>query len=91
MRMLSAAAVVVLLTAPAYAQTPNINLMPELMSKSPEEKEADAIKEKAYKDSLRKIPDAKASSDPWGAVRSTDTPKAAAAPAKKNKTGSSSQ
>ena len=80
MRMLSAAAVVVLLTAPAYAQTPNINLIPELTSKSAEEKEADAIKEKAYKDSLRKIPDAKASSDPWGTVRSTDAPKAAAAP-----------
>jgi hypothetical protein len=95
MRMLSAAAVVVLLTVPAYAQTPNINLMPEFQSKSPEEKEADAIKEKAYKDSLRKIPDAKASSDPWGTVRSTDAPKdsakAAAAPAKKSKTGSSSQ
>ena len=91
MRMLSAAAVVMLLTAPAYAQSPNINLMPELQSKSPEEKEADAIKEKAYKDSLRKIPDAKASSDPWGTVRSTDAPKAAAAPAKKSKTGSSSQ
>ena len=91
MRMLSAAAVVLLLTAPAYAQTPNVNLMPELPSKSPEEKEQDAIKEKAYKDSLRKIPDAKASSDPWGTVRSTDAPKAAAAPAKKSKTGSSSQ
>ena len=91
MRMLSAAAVVVLLTVPAYAQTPNINLMPEFQSKSPEEKEQEAIKEKAYKDSLRKIPDAKASSDPWGTVRSTDTPKAAAAPAKKSKTGSSSQ
>ncbi len=96
MRMLSAAAVVVLLTAPAYAQmsTPNINLMPEFQSKTPEEKEQDAIKDKAYKDSLRKIPDAKASSDPWGAVRSTDAPKdsakAAAAP-KKSKTGSSSQ
>jgi len=92
MRMLSAAAVVVLLTAPAYAQmsTPNINLMPELQSKSPEEKEQDAIKERAYKDSLKKIPDAKASSDPWGTVRSTDAPKAA--PAKpKTKTGSSSQ
>ena len=93
MRMLSAVAVVVVvvLTAPAYAQTPNINLMPELMSKSPEEKEAEAIKEKAYKESLRKIPDAKASADPWGNVRSTDTPKAAAAPAKKSRTGSSSQ
>jgi hypothetical protein len=90
MRMLSAAAVVMLLTAPAYAQSPNINLIPELTSRSPEEKEADAIKEKAYKDSLRKIPDAKASSDPWGTVRSTDAPKAAAAP-KKSKTGSNSQ
>ena len=94
MRMLSAAAVVVLLTVPAYAQmSPNINLMPEVTSKSPEEKEADAIKEKAYKDSLRKIPDAKASSDPWGAVRSTEAPKDAtktAAP-KKSKTGSNSQ
>jgi len=89
--MLSAVAVVMLLTAPAYAQTPNINLIPELTSRSPEEKEADAIKEKAYKDSLRKIPDAKASSDPWGAVRSTDAFKNAAATTKKSKTGSSSQ
>jgi len=92
MRMLSAAAVVVLLTMPAYAQTPNINLMPEFQSKSPEEKEQDAIKDRAYKDSLKKIPDAKGSSDPWGTVRSTDTPKAAA-PTKqsKSKTGTSSQ
>ena len=82
MRMLSAAVVVVLWTAPAYAQTPNVNLMPELQSKSPEEKEQDAIKEKAYRESLRKISDAKASSDPWGNVRSNDAPKAAAAPAK---------
>ena len=89
MRMLSAAVVMVLVTAPAYAQTPNVNLIPELQSKSPEEKEQDAIKERAYKDSLRKIPDAKGSSDPWGTVRSADAPKAAA-PAKP-KTGSSNQ
>ena len=92
MRMLSAAAVVMVLTAPVYAQTPNINLMPELMSRSAEEKEADAIKERAYRESLRKIPDAKASSDPWGTVRGTDAPKDSAktaAPAKKSKAGSS--
>jgi hypothetical protein len=71
--------VMVLLMMPATAQTPNINLIPELSSKTPEEKEADAVKEKAYRDSLRKIPDAKASSDPWGTVRSSDAPKAAAA------------
>ena len=91
MRMLSAAAVMVLLTTPAYAQTPNINLIPELQSKSPEEKEQDAIREKKYKDSLQKIPDAKASSDPWGSVRSVETPKAAAPAKPKSKTGSSNQ
>ena len=90
MRILSAAAVAVLLAAPAYAQTPNINLIPELQSKSPEEREQEATRDKAYKDSLRKIPDAKAASDPWGTVRSNDAPKAAAAPAKK-KTGSTNQ
>ena len=91
MRMLSAAAVMVLLTAPAYAQVPNVNLMPELQSKSPEEKEQDAIKERAYKESLKKIPDAKASSDPWGTVRSTDAPKATAPAKPKTKTGASGQ
>ena len=91
MRILSVAAALVLLTVPAFAQMPQMNMMPEIASKTPEEKEQDAIKDKAYKDSLRKIPDAKASSDPWGTVRSTDAPKTAAAPAKKSKTGSSSQ
>ncbi len=91
MRMLSAAAVVILLTAPAYAQMPNINMMPEVQSKSPEEKEQDAVRDKAYKDSLKKIPDAKTSSDPWGTVRGADTPKAAAPAKPKTKTGSSSQ
>ena len=95
MRMLSAAAVMVLLMVPATAQTPTINLIPELSSKTPEEKEAEAIKEKAYRDSLRKVPDAKASSDPWGTVRSSDAPKASASPPTKPKpktqTGSSAQ
>jgi hypothetical protein len=97
MRVFHAAAlvalpVVALLAGPAYAQigggggAPNINLMPELTSKTPEEKEADAIKEKAYRESLRKIPDAKVSSDPWGNVRSTEPPKTTQA--KKTKTGS---
>jgi hypothetical protein len=92
MKVFRIAAVVVLLTAPAYAQAPNINLMPELQSKSPEEKEQEAQQQKAYKESLKKIPDAKASSDPWGNVRSVDTPKAtakASAPVKsRTKTGS---
>lgn len=77
-------AAIALLTSPVHAQmsTPNVNLIPELQSKTPEEKEQDAIRDKAYRESLRKIPDAKTSNDPWGSVRSTETPKAAAAPAK---------
>jgi hypothetical protein len=92
MRIFSAAALAAFLaglSAPAYAQmqTPNINLMPEFQSKTPEEKEADAVKEKAYRESLRKIPDAKASNDPWGNVRAAEPAKPA--PAKpKTKTGS---
>jgi hypothetical protein len=87
MRVFRAAVIVALLTGPAYAQTPNINLIPEIQSRSPEEKEADAVKEKAYRESLRKIPDAKASSDPWGAVR-TEAPNAAAPAKARTKTGS---
>jgi hypothetical protein len=81
----------VALAGPAAAQmaTPNINLMPEFQSKTPEEKEADAIKERAYKESLKKIPDAKGSSDPWGNVRSNEGPKTASPARPKTKGGSS--
>jgi hypothetical protein len=85
MKVLRAAALIALLTGPAYAQMPNINLMPETASKTPEQKEAEEARDKAYKESLKKIPDAKVSADPWGNVR-TDTPKAAGKP--KSKTGS---
>ena len=90
MRILCAVAIAALVTAPAYAQMPNINLMPEMKSKTQEEKDQDAINQKAYKESLSKIPDAKGSSDPWGAVRN-DAPKAAAHPKPKTKTGSNVQ
>jgi hypothetical protein len=90
MRILSAAAVIALLTGPAYAQmqTPNINLIPEFASKTPEEKEQEAVRDKAYRESLKKIPDAKTSSDPWGNVRSVDTPKTSAPAKPRTKTGS---
>jgi hypothetical protein len=93
MRILSAMAVAALLSAPAYAQmqTPNINLLPEVTSKTPEEKEQEAIRDQAYRESLKKIPDAKTSSDPWGTVRSNDAPKTAAPAKPKTKTGSNVQ
>lgn len=78
MKIFRAAALIVLLagSGPAYAQMPDINIIPEARSKTPEEIEQDQQNEKAYKESLHKIPDAKVSSDPWGAVR-TDAPKPA--------------
>jgi len=89
MRLLSVALVLALLTGPAAAQM--MNLLPELKSMTPEEREQDAIRQKAYRDSLRQIPDNKGSVDPWGAVRS-DAPKSAA-PAKqpRTKTGNATQ
>jgi hypothetical protein len=90
MRVFRIAAVFVMLTAPAYAQVPALNLIPDKPSKTQEEKDADEARDKAYKESLRKIPDAKVSSDPWGTVRSTPAPapKAAASAKPKTKTGS---
>ena len=93
MKIFRAAALIVLLTGPAYAQSlPDINIIPEARSKTPDEIEQDKANEKAYKDSLRKIPDAKASSDPWGSVRSADAPKPAKSTQTKprTKTGSAS-
>ena len=88
--MCGAVAALALAAGPAVAQmtTPNINLIPELQSKTPEQKEQEAAKDKAYRESLKKIPDAKASNDPWGGVRNADAPKPATAAKPKAKTGS---
>jgi hypothetical protein len=103
MRVVGVAAIAVLTglvalaAAPARAQIggadgPHINLLSDQPSKTPEEREAEAERDRKYKDSLKKIPDAKASNDPWGSVRSdapkTATTKAPAAAKAKTKTGS---
>jgi hypothetical protein len=72
-------------------QTPHVNLLADGPSKTPEELERETAQQKAYKESLKKIPDAKGSTDPWGNVRSVETPKdpsKTAAPTKRTKTGS---
>ena len=75
MKLFRMAAVLALVAGPAFAQeSPHINLMADGPSKTDDEKAADAAREKAYKETLKKIPDAKASSDPWGSMR-TDPPK----------------
>jgi hypothetical protein len=88
MKVFRSAAVIVLLAGPAYAQSPSINLLPEVQTKTPEEKEAEAARDQAYKESLRKIPDAKVSSDPWGNVRGVEAPKASPPAKPRTKTGS---
>ncbi|MDR3485740.1 MAG: hypothetical protein P4M05_12615 [Bradyrhizobium sp.] len=76
MKIFRIAAAIALLTGPAYAQSPALNLIQDGPSTSPAQKAADEARDKAYKESLRKIPDAKAPADPWGNVRSGDAAKA---------------
>jgi hypothetical protein len=96
MKVFSAVFAVALLTAPAYAQMsggggggPSLNLLSDTPTKTQDQIDAEEARDKAYKESLRKIPDAKVSSDPWGNVR-TDAPKTAkaATPKPKTRTGS---
>jgi hypothetical protein len=68
-------AAIMLLASPALAQIPKLNLLADKPGKTQEEKDAESAQDKAYKDSLKKIPDQKAPSDPWGGVRS-DAPAA---------------
>jgi hypothetical protein len=87
MRVLAAAAFIALLTMPAYAQMPKVNLLSDMPTKTQEQKDAEDARDKAYKESLKKIPDAKTPADPWGNVR-TDAPKASASAKPRTKTGS---
>jgi hypothetical protein len=92
------AALMGLVSMPARAQmggggdSPHVNLLSDLPSKTPDEIEAEKERDRKYKDSLHKIPDAKVSNDPWGSVRSdapkTATTKAPPAAKAKTKTGS---
>jgi hypothetical protein len=91
MKVFRTAVLLAMLAGPAYAQQmPHINMMQDAPSKTDDEKAADAERDQRYKETLKKIPDAKASTDPWGSMRSdppkTAAPKASAA-AKKTKTG----
>ena len=79
MKLFRLAAVLAVVAGPAYAQMPQLNLLQDTPSKTPEERAAEAERDKAYKETLKKIPDTKASNDPWGGMRS-DPPKQTAAP-----------
>ena len=86
MRVLRAGTMIALLLAgPAYAQKA-APPPPTQTPKSPSEIEAEKTADRAYKNSLRNIPD-QPPADPWGGARSMEAPKSAAkdAPAKRTK------
>ncbi|MDA9431612.1 hypothetical protein [Bradyrhizobium sp. CCBAU 51627] len=75
MKLFRMAALLAVLAGPAFAQeSPHINLLADSPSKTDDERAADAARDKAYKETLKKIPDAKTSNDPWGGMRA-DQPK----------------
>lgn len=73
MRVLCAAVMIALLAGPAYAQDPIQRAGEADKVKTEQEKAADREAERAYKRSLGNIPD-KGPTDPWGAVRSDNSP-----------------
>ena len=77
--------IALLLAGPAYAQKA-APPPPTQTPKSPSEIEAENAADRAYKNSLRNIPD-QPPADPWGGARSMEAPKSAAkdAPAKRTK------
>lgn len=80
MRVLVAAAMLMLLAGSALAQEEHVQKYGEQdKPKTPEQIRAEKEAERAYKKSLGNIPD-KGPTDPWGTVRSTDAPKTAAKP-----------
>jgi hypothetical protein len=89
MNVVRTVAVVALLTVPAYAQMPQMNLLQDNSGpKTPEQKAAEEATDKAYQESLKKIPDAEVSKDPWSNVRGEATPKASAPAKPRATTGS---
>jgi hypothetical protein len=78
MRVICAAAMIAMLAGPAYAQGKPPTLEEMMDAKTPDQIQKEQAADKAYKDSLKKIPDAKTPADPWGNARSADAPKATA-------------
>jgi hypothetical protein len=74
-RVLSAAAMVALLAAPAYAQQAPVPRYGDLgKAKTPSEIEQEKETERAYKKSLGNVPE-KGPVDPWGNARNVGVPK----------------
>ena len=89
MRILLTAAIIMAAASTAMAQDHVQRYGEPDHEKTAVEKNADKDADQAYKRSLNNIPE-KGPTDPWGTVRTTDTPKpaATATKSKKTKTGS---
>jgi hypothetical protein len=78
MRAICAAAMIMLLSWPAFAQDEHIQQAGEApKDKTPAQIRSEREAKRDYERSLGNIPD-KGPTDPWGAVRNNDAPKAAA-------------
>ena len=74
MRVIRVAALIVLLSGPAFAQ--HVQQAGEAdKEKTPGQIQSEKQAKQAYERSLGNIPD-KGATDPWGAVRNNDAPKA---------------
>ncbi len=92
MRVFVAAVMITLMAGSALAQEAVPRYGDVDKDKSPSQKEEERNAERAYKKSLRNIPDKAGPSDPWGAVRSDNAPAAATnTTQKKSKTGSAAK
>jgi hypothetical protein len=75
-RVAVAAAVTLgLLATPATAQLGKRNRPEDPKASDPQAAKRSAAEERAYKDALQRIPDAKEKYDPWGGVVPADTGK----------------
>jgi hypothetical protein len=92
MRAFVAAVIIALIGGLAFAQDAVPRYGDIDKEKSPSQKEEERNAERAYKKSLRNIPDKAGPSDPWGAVRSDNAPPSATSTTqKKSKTGSAAK
>ena len=76
-KIIIAVAIATLSGVSAFAQMPqgpSINVLGNGRHMTPEERQRENQVESAYEAANKKIPDAKAPRDPWGAVRETPEP-----------------
>ena len=72
-KIVTAGALVVLLTGPVLAQ--RMNMLPDERKRTPDEIRQDSEIEQQYRERLEQIPDKKAPKDPWGNVRAAPAAK----------------